>query len=201
MQSLTVANIRHGIEGSWRRVYPCRAAVIGLILLITPWLPAMADVQGNLAEPDYAQLAIHIGFENAASPQRINFPLHILLSGENWREYNEQFRQLGLLIDLWDQARQGVISLEESRNVPLPGSQASRYERQLRIVRTDWQSVGKRCGYRANGQPHSGCAFNKRLPKCTIVVPHQYLYADGDINEYHQLLGHELWHCVVGSFH
>ncbi|GEM_PF-4353010 len=163
-------------------------------------LPDMAfAVDGQL--PGYSGLDVHLGYENEASASRINFPLYILLSETDWRAYNEQFRQLGVLVDLWDQARRGDTMLEETRNVPLQGVEASAFSRQIRLIRTSWDEIGEKCGYKANGSPHSGCAFNKRLPRCTIYVPHQPLYANGDLNEYHQLLGHEMWHCMVGSFH
>lgn len=152
-------------------------------------------------ERTYTQLEVHLGLENEVSLSRVNYPLYILLEGVDWRTYNEQFRQLGLLVDMWDQARRGEIMLDETRNVPLQGGDRSVFSRQIRIVRTDWKELGEKCGYRSKGVPNSGCAYNKRLPRCTIYVPHQPIYSNGDINEFHNLLGHEMWHCLAGSFH
>lgn len=177
-----------------------------LCLLLPTIAHAAYDPQADqqevaVSQTEYTTLKLHLGYENEVSATRVNYPFRIQLTGQDWRVYNEQFRQLGELADLWDQARQGQILLQETRNVPLPGEQTNAFSRQVRIIRTSWAIVGQKCGYKKNGQPHSGCAFNKRLPKCTVVVPHQPLYANGDINEYHQLLGHEMWHCIVGSFH
>lgn len=176
------------------------------MLAITTFAARSAEASvshtGEGGTPDlYSSLDVHLGFENEASAERINFPLYIQLSEMDWRSYNEQFRQLGLLVDMWDQARRGDILLEDTRNVPLLGVDTSVMRRQIRIIRTNWNEVGEKCGYRSSGSPHDGCAFNKQLPRCTIVVPHQQIYAKGDINEYHNLLGHEMWHCLVGSFH
>ncbi len=190
---------------------PCLSAnpVSKLLVYLILFLSGACNVsanQGSMAEAvlatEYSHLEVHLGFENAVSAERLNYPLYILLSGQDWKVYNEQFRQLGLLVDLWDQARRNEILLEETRNVPMQGIEKKAFfQRQVRIIRTNWNEVGEKCGYRSGRTPHSGCSFNKRLPRCTIVVPHQQLYANGDINEYHQLLGHEMWHCLVGSFH
>lgn len=155
----------------------------------------------NSSQASFASLEVHLGYENEVSADRINYPVYILLSGADWKTYNEQFRQLGALVDTWDRVRQGEFTLDETSNVAVQGSDYPVFRREIRIIRTDWVEVGEKCGYRENGKPHSGCAFNKRLPSCTIVVPRKKLYAGGDIDEFHDLLGHEMWHCLVGSFH
>ena len=176
--------------------------ILGALLFFIPLMSQANDRPLSVFDHiEYADLDVHLGFENEVSTKRLNYPLHILISGKNWQVYNEQFRQLGELTDLWDKAQRGEILLDDIRNIPLAGMENSSFQRKIRIVRADWDVVGEKCGYRSGGRPHSGCSYNKRLPKCTIIVPHQQSYEKGDINEYHQLLGHEMWHCLVGSFH
>lgn len=164
----------------------------------SPPPPQGAD---STSQIDYSRVDVHLGFENEVSAGRINYPLYILASALDWLLFGEQFRQLGLLVDQWDQAQSGEIALPETSNVPLLGADQSVFHRQIAIVRTDWDTVGEMCGYGSSGEPNNGCAYNKNLPYCTIYVPHQEIYKNGDENAYHNLLGHEMWHCLVGSFH
>ncbi len=153
------------------------------------------------AESTFAPLAVHLGYENEASATRINFPLYILASAADWLGFTEEFRQLGQLVDIWDKAQRGEEPQEETRNIPLLGADVSSFQRQIRIVRTDWEEMGEMCGYGSKGLPNNGCSFHNDLPECTIYVPTQDIYADGNVDAYHALLGHEMWHCLVGSFH
>ncbi|MDX1496669.1 MAG: hypothetical protein R3352_03875 [Salinisphaeraceae bacterium] len=150
----------------------------------------------------YGPVELHLGYENEASATRINFPRYINANSVTWNiAHNEEFRQLGALVDTWDQAQRGEMSLPETRNTRVLGAQQSEYYREVRIIRTSWQEVGERCGYNAEGEPNNGCAYFGDMPRCSIYVPRQQLYAGGDIDRYNGLLGHEMWHCIVGSFH
>lgn len=156
---------------------------------------------GTTIDSSYTEVVLHIGLENEASLSRINFPFMILADALNWRSFGEEFRQLGALVDIWDTAHKEGTSLPETRNIPLLGADLLVFRRWIEIVRTDWETVGEKCGYGSQGKPNNGCSYNKNLPECRIYVPRPELYADGDENAYHALLGHEMWHCIVGSFH
>ncbi len=159
------------------------------------------DNGADSANSEFAPLEVHLGFENEASATRINFPLFILATAANWLSFDEQFRQLGALVDLWDRAQSGEIQLPETSNIPLLGADISLFTRDVRIVRTDWATMGEKCGYGSGGQPNNGCAYINDLPECSIYVPQPEIYKNGDENAFHALLGHEMWHCLVGDFH
>ena len=152
-------------------------------------------------DESYRSIEVHLGYENEASATRINYPIYILADILTWRDYDEEFRQLGLLTDIWDTSNREDIQIPETRNIAIPLLDVSLFRRQVKIVRTDWATITEVCGTNDQGEPNHGCAYHYNVPYCTIYVPRPDIYQGGNLNSFHTLLGHEMWHCLVGSFH
>lgn len=163
--------------------------------------PSYPGDQQYATEESYYPVEVQLGFENEASATRINYPLYILASALDWWDFDEEFRQLGLLTDIWETSNREDIALPETSNVGIPLLDITLFRRYVKIIRTDWETVQEVCGTNDDGDPNHGCAYHYNVPYCTIYVPRPDIYQGGNLNSFHTLLGHEMWHCLVGSFH